>query len=244
MARKTNLSRRNFLKGTVAGAGALGLGDAIFSPTRVMAEENGAVQGSEVKEYLSQCPYCGVGCGTVIRSDANGRIIGVVPDKQHPTNKGVQCIKGLNSDEPIYVDRLKKVLIRKDMSDPLKGHISSTKGTFRKEDLREATYEEAEEIIGKKMKAIYDKWGDNCIGLYGSGQLTVEAQWIENQLVKGVLGSNSIEANARMCMTSAVTAYFKTFGSDTPPLCYDDIEEADMITFWGHNARAAHTIVF
>jgi len=240
MARRTNLGRRNFMKGTVAGAAALGVGNMIFSPEKVLAEESGA----ELQTYLAQCPYCGVGCGSVIKADSTGRILGVVPDKQHPTNKGVQCIKGLNSDEPIYVDRLTKVLVRKDMSDPVTGHISKSKGSFAPELFREATYEEAEELIATKLAAIEKKWGGNSIGLYGSGQLTVETQWIENKLVKGVLKSNSIEANARTCMTSAVTAYFATFGSDTPPLCYDDIEEADMINFWGHNPRSAHTIIF
>jgi anaerobic selenocysteine-containing dehydrogenase len=62
--------------------------------------------------------------------------------------------------------------------------------------------------------------------------------------MKGVLGSNTIEANARMCMTSAVTGYFKSLGSDTPPTSYDDIEQASMVTHWGHNPRGAHPIVF
>jgi anaerobic selenocysteine-containing dehydrogenase len=45
-------------------------------------------------------------------------------------------------------------------------------------------------------------------------------------------------------MTSAVTGYFHSYGSDAPPTSYEDIEEADMITFWGHNAREAHPILF
>ena len=52
MARRTNLHRRNFLKGTVAGAAALGLGDAIFSPDKVLAE---TAQGA-ISEHLAQCP--------------------------------------------------------------------------------------------------------------------------------------------------------------------------------------------
>ncbi|RTZ60405.1 MAG: hypothetical protein DSZ32_03655, partial [Gammaproteobacteria bacterium] len=62
--------------------------------------------------------------------------------------------------------------------------------------------------------------------------------------MKGVLGSNTIEANARMCMTSAVTGYFATLGSDTPPLAYDDIEMCDMLMHFGHNARESHPIIF
>ncbi len=238
-----NMSRRAFLEGSVAGSAALGLGGMVFAPETLQAEVGKSA--GRIKTCLAQCPYCGVGCGSVIKYEADsGRILGVVPDKQHPTNKGIQCIKGLNADEPVYIDRLTKVLIRKDMSDPVSGHVSKTKGSFKESDFEEVTYEEAEHIVAEKIAGIHKKWGGNSIGLYGSGQLTVETQWIENKLLKGLLGSNSIEANARTCMTSAVTAYFATLGSDTPPLCYDDIEEADMISFWGHNPRAAHTIVF
>ncbi|NIV48153.1 MAG: molybdopterin-dependent oxidoreductase, partial [Gammaproteobacteria bacterium] len=62
--------------------------------------------------------------------------------------------------------------------------------------------------------------------------------------MKGIIGSNSIEANARMCMTSAVTGYFASYGSDAPPTSYEDVDDADMITFWGHNAREAHPVLF
>ena len=90
-----------------------------------------AVGGSSgVRRTLqAACPYCGVGCGTLINVEGD-RIVGMIPDKLHPTNFGVQCIKGLNANEPIYQDRLARVLVRKDMSDPLTGHESATKGRF------------------------------------------------------------------------------------------------------------------
>jgi anaerobic selenocysteine-containing dehydrogenase len=192
---------------------------------------------------LAQCPYCGVGCGTLIQTE-KGKIVGMVPDPKHPTNAGLQCIKGLTSNEAIYVDRLTKPLVRRDMTDILTGNVSKTKGNFDESVFREATWEEAEEIIVNQIAGIVQKHGGNSVALYGSGQLPVEGQWLENLFMKGVLGSNTIEANARMCMTSAVTGYFKTLGSDTPPTSYDDIEEADFITHWAHNARGAHPIVF
>ncbi len=205
------------------------------------AAENATGEGVQLLQ--SACPYCGVGCGTLIKV-RDGKIVGMVPDKRHPTNRGIQCIKGLNAHEPIYRDRLTEVLVRKDMSDPLRGHVSSTKGRFDDDVFKAMPYEEAEHLVTEKLVEIYKAKGGNAIGLNGSGQLTMEAQWIENVLVKGVLASNSIEANARTCMTSAVTGYFATYGSDTPPTCYDDIEMADFITFWGHNAREAHPVLF
>ena len=111
------------------------------------------------------------------------------------------------------------------------GHVSETKGRFDDDVFIKMPLKEAEELVADKIVALIKKFGGNSIGLSGSGQLTMEAQWIENLLLKGIIGSNSIEANARMCMTSAVTGYFASYGSDAPPTSYEDLEEADMITF-------------
>jgi anaerobic selenocysteine-containing dehydrogenase len=237
-------NRRQFLE-MAAAAGVTCVATQMFGDEFVMAQDVADLAKTQtgVELLQSACPYCGVGCGTLIQVQ-NGKVVGMVPDKKHPTNRGIQCIKGLNAHEPIYRDRLTKVLVRKDMSDPLKGHVSATKGRFDDDVFRELPYEEAEELVADRIAAIIKAKGGNTIGLNGSGQLTMEAQWIENLLMKGIIQSNSIEANARMCMTSAVTGYFHSYGSDAPPTSYEDIEEADFITFWGHNAREAHPVLF
>ncbi|MCP4594152.1 MAG: molybdopterin-dependent oxidoreductase [bacterium] len=235
--------RRQFMK-MAAGTGVACAATQLL-PEEFIQAANAAPDSPAggIRLLQSACPYCGVGCGTLIK-EQDGKVVGMVPDKKHPTNRGIQCIKGLNAHEPIYVDRLTKVLVRKDMSDPLRGHVSATKGRFDEDVFKEMPYEEAEELVAEKIAEIIKQEGGNKIGLNGSGQLTMEAQWIENQLMKGVIGSNSIEANARMCMTSAVTGYFHSYGSDAPPTTYEDIEEADMVTFWGHNARESHPVLF
>jgi len=252
----TGIRRRSFLQtmmATTAGTSLIGCKDTKKQPPKAIAPGEHAISTAESEvspptkdvpnDIPAQCPYCGVGCGTLIQTE-KGRIVGMKPDPNHPTNKGLQCIKGLASAEAIYVDRLTKPLIRKDYTDHLKGTVSSSKGRFDNDVFREATWEEAEKLIVDQIAGIVKKFGGNTVGLYGSGQLPVEGQWLENLFMKGVLGSNTIEANARMCMTSAVTGYFKSLGSDTPPTAYEDIEMADMITHWGHNARGAHPIVF
>jgi len=258
-AAPSGFTRRRFLKTsavTGAAAAAAGCGPTA-APEKEHGDEGGPTLPTKTAEgsateppakdvpnnLLSACPYCGVGCGTKIQIE-KGKIVGMIADPEHPTNKGLQCIKGLSSNEAIYVDRLTKVLIRKDMTDPITGHVSATKGRYDDDLFREATWEEAEELVAEKIAQIAKKFGGNSVGLYGSGQLPVEGQYLENLFMKGVIGSNTIEANARMCMTSAVTGYFKSLGSDTPPTAYEDIEMADMVTHWGHNARGAHPIVF
>ncbi|MBF0446261.1 MAG: molybdopterin-dependent oxidoreductase, partial [Magnetococcales bacterium] len=247
---RNNLGRRNFLKGSAFLAGAA-------SGAGLMVKENPELEAATVEESatrttaLAACPYCGVGCGTIIQVE-NDKIVSMRPDKDHPTNFGLQCIKGLTAAEPIYVDRLEgDPWVRKDVWKEWKkpGHgnleyITKSKGSFDSEHFTRVSYHEAEEMIAHKVAHLAKKYGGNSIALYGSGQLTVEGQYLENMFMKGVLGSTTIEANARMCMTSAVTAYFATLGSDTPPLAYEDIELSDMVLHFGHNPREAHPIVY
>ena len=249
---RMNLGRRNFMKGGAFIAGTAAAGSSLMVGNNPELEaaprEEAAVTRTTA---LAACPYCGVGCGTIIQVE-NGKIVSMRPDKDHPTNYGLQCIKGLTAAEPIYVDRLEgDPLVRRDVWEEWNkpGHgdiefITKSKGSFDEEHFVRAPYEEVEDMVAHKVAHFAKKYTGNSIGLYGSGQLTVEGQYLENMFMKGVLGSNTIEANARMCMTSAVTAYFATLGSDTPPLAYEDIELADMVIHFGHNPREAHPIVF
>ncbi|MFQ5661340.1 MAG: molybdopterin oxidoreductase family protein [Gammaproteobacteria bacterium] len=246
---KTN--RRNFLKGSAFITGSAA-GASLFVAGNPELEAAPAATGSATRTTaLAQCPYCGVGCGTIIQVE-NGKIVAMRPDKDHPTNNGLQCIKGLTAAEPMYVDRLQgDSYVRKDVwaewNKPGHGdleYVSNSKGSFDDEHFVRVPYKQASEMVAHKVAHLAKTYGGNSIGLYGSGQLTVEGQFLENKFMKGVLGSNTIEANARMCMTSAVTGYFATLGSDTPPLAYEDIELCDMIMHFGHNARESHPIIF
>jgi anaerobic selenocysteine-containing dehydrogenase len=248
---KKAFTRRDFLK-TSAFVSSSAAGASLLVGANPELEAAPAPTASATRTTaLAQCPYCGVGCGTVIQVE-NGKIVSMRPDKDHPTNYGLQCIKGLTAAEPMYVDRLEgDSYVRKDVWEEWNkpGHgdveyVSKTKGSFDDEHFVRVSYEQASDMVAHKVAHLAKKYTGNSIALYGSGQLTVEGQYLENLFMKGILGSNTIEANARMCMTSAVTAYFATLGSDTPPLAYEDIELCDMIMHFGHNAREAHPIIF
>ncbi len=250
--KRNKISRRSFLKGSAFITGsAAGAGLFVANNPELEAAPTKPEANLNRTTALAACPYCGVGCGTVIQVE-NGKIVSMRPDKDHPTNKGLQCIKGLTAAEPIYVDRMEgDPYVRKDVWEEWgkPGHgnieyISKTKGSFDEEHFVRVPYHDASMMVAQKLAYFAKKYTGNSIGLYGSGQLTLEGQYLENLFMKGILGSNTIEANARMCMTSAVTAYFKTLGSDTPPLSYEDLELSDMVMNFGHNAREAHPIIF
>lgn len=251
--KRIKMNRRDFIKnsafitGSAAGASLL----VGANPELEAATDTSDTGTATRTTALAQCPYCGVGCGTIIQVE-NGKIVSMRPDKDHPTNYGLQCIKGLTAAEPIYVDRMEgDTYVRKDVwaewEKPGHGdleYISKTKGSFDEEHFVRVSYKKASEMVDHKIAHFVKQYTGNSIALYGSGQLTTEGQYLENLFMKGVLGSNTIEANARMCMTSAVTGYFATLGSDTPPLAYEDIELCDMMMHFGHNARESHPIIF
>ena len=86
------ISRKKFLKASGAAAAATGVLSCEFMNAE--AARKGITKPGLRKELQAQCPYCGVGCGTLIQVE-DDKIVGMVPDKDHPTNKGIQCIKGL-----------------------------------------------------------------------------------------------------------------------------------------------------
>jgi assimilatory nitrate reductase catalytic subunit len=86
--------------------------------------------------------------------------------------------------------------------------------------------------------------GPDSVGFYISGQLLTEDYYVFNKLAKGLIGTNNIDTNSRLCMSSAVAGYKQTLGADAPPNCYDDVMQADCIFIAGSNTAWAHPILF
>ena len=55
------------------------------------------------------------------------------------------------------------------------------------------------------------------MAFYLSGQLLTEDYYVFNKLAKGLLRTNNIDTNSRLCMSAAVAGYKLAFGADGPP---------------------------
>jgi assimilatory nitrate reductase catalytic subunit len=82
------------------------------------------------------------------------------------------------------------------------------------------------------------------VGFYISGQLLTEDYYVFNKLAKGLIGTNNIDTNSRLCMSSAVAGYKLTLGADAPPACYDDVNHAQCLFIAGSNTAFAHPVLF
>jgi assimilatory nitrate reductase catalytic subunit len=86
--------------------------------------------------------------------------------------------------------------------------------------------------------------GPDAVGFYVSGQLLTEDYYVFNKLAKGLIGTNNIDTNSRLCMSSAVAGYKLTLGADAPPTCYEDVDHAGCIFIVGSNTAWAHPVLF
>jgi assimilatory nitrate reductase catalytic subunit len=184
------------------------------------------------KETRSTCPYCGVGCGVIIESRRD-QIIGVRGDPDHPANFGRLCSKGstLHLTAALEVTRQTRLL-------------QPMQRLQRDAAPQPLAWDAALDLAAKRFVDTIRTHGPDAVGFYVSGQLLTEDYYVYNKLAKGLIGTNNIDTNSRLCMSSAVAGYKLTLGADAPPASYEDINHADCLFITGSNAAWAHPILF
>jgi len=177
----------------------------------------------------STCCYCGVGCGVLIESEGD-RVVGIEGDPDHPANFGRLCSKGLSLPLTVSNDTGRALYpeLRIDRTSPR----------------RQVDWESALETVALRFSDIIRLHGPDAVAFYVSGQLLTEDYYVFNKLAKGLIGTNNIDTNSRLCMSSAVTAYKMAFGADAPPGCYEDLEHATTVLFAGSNMAYAHPVLY
>src|SRR5215207_9641073 len=182
-------------------------------------------------ETRSVCCYCGVGCGVVIEH-TEGTITGVRGDPDHPANFGQLCTKGrtlhLTASPQALAARLLHPLAR-----PQKGSPPAR-----------VQWDNALDELADRFAGCIREHGPDSVAFYVSGQLLTEDYYVFNKLAKGLVGTNNIDTNSRLCMSSAVAGYKQTLGADAPPACYEDVDHARCLFIAGSNTAFAHPVLF
>ena len=179
--------------------------------------------------FKTTCCYCGVGCGIIVHKEKNGAL-SLQGDPDHPVNRGMLCSKGMNLHHTAndHSDRLLYPQVRYNKQMPL----------------QRVSWDKALERTAAVFRTFIDKYGPESVAFYASGQCLTEEYYVLNKLMKGFIGSNNIDTNSRLCMSSAVVAYKMSLGEDCVPGCYDDIETADCIYVAGANPAWCHPILW
>jgi assimilatory nitrate reductase catalytic subunit len=184
------------------------------------------------KETRSICPYCGVGCGVIIESEG-AQVTGVRGDPDHPANHGRLCSKG----STLHLTASAQVSLQTRLLQPMRR-------VERGAAPQAVTWDAALGHATDSFARIIRTHGPDAVGFYVSGQLLTEDYYVFNKLAKGLVGTNNIDTNSRLCMSSAVAGYKQTLGSDAPPACYDDVNHARTLFIVGSNTAYAHPVLY
>ena len=176
----------------------------------------------------STCCYCGVGCGVLIEHDGE-RILGVSGDPAHPANFGKLCSKG--STLHLTGDRNARALYPQ---------LRLGKALARTRTDWDSALDHAANVFA----ATIAEHGPDSVAFYISGQLLTEDYYAFNKLARALVGTNNIDSNSRLCMSSAVVGYKRSLGADAPPCSYEDLELSDCVMIVGSNMAYAHPVLF
>ena len=181
-----------------------------------------------IKETKSTCCYCGVGCGVIIKTE-NDQIVDVKGDPDHPANFGRLCTKGSTLHLTAKLD-----------ARALYPEMRTSRNAARER----VTWDASLDYVVDKFADTIQKHGPDSVAFYISGQLLTEDYYVFNKLAKGLIGTNNVDTNSRLCMSSAVSGYKVTLGADSPPACYEDIDHTQCLFIAGSNTAFAHPIIF
>jgi len=217
---ESRLDRRRFLQTAGATSAAL-LADGCTSRGDAAAPSGPAWS-------KAPCRYCGTGCGVEVGVEA-GKVVAVRGDAASPVSRGLLCVKGYHLPAMLYgKDRLTRPLKRR----------ADGKG------FDPISWDEALDLVASRFKATLAEHGPNAVGVYGSGQWTIFDGYAALKWVKAGMRSNNLEANARLCMASAVAGFMTQFQSDEPMGCYEDLDVGDDFILWGNNMFEMHPVLF
>ncbi len=159
----------------------------------------------------------------------NDKIIDVKGDTEHPANFGRLCTKGSTLHLTAKLDNR---LLYPEMR------------LSREAPRKRVSWNESLDHLTEKFAQTIEKHGPDSVAFYISGQLLTEDYYVFNKLAKGLIGTNNVDTNSRLCMSSAVAGYKATLGADSPPACYEDIDHTNCLFIAGSNTAFAHPIIF
>ena len=211
------------------------------------------LMGSQIvdKKVDSVCPFCGVGC--LMTYNVKNNVIVRVEGRDGPANHSRLCVKGrfgfdyAHSPQRLTVPLIRKIGVAKDPAalKDLNRNSADWSAVFR-----EATWQEALDVAGDRLKALRDTHGKKSLagGPYkplaglGSAKGSNEEAYLFQKLVRTGFGSNNVDHCTRLCHASSVAALLEGVGSAAVSNQVNDVARAEVIFVIGSNPTSNHPV--
>ncbi len=179
----------------------------------------------EIKRTKTVCTYCGVGCAFEMWT-RDRHILKVQPMIDAPVNGISTCIKGkFGWDFVNSPKRLTTPLIREH-------------GRFR-----EASWDEALDLVAQRLLEIRERYGSDSIGFIGSSKASNEEAYLTQKIARLIIGTNNVDNSSRYCQNPATMGLFRTVGYGGDSGSIRDIEAADLVVLVGTNTAENHPVI-
>jgi len=107
---------------------------------------------------------------------------------------------------------------------------------------REATWEEALDLVARRLSEIYADGGPGAIAGFGSAKCSNEEAYLFQKLIRTGFHTNNVDHCTRLCHASSVSALFEGIGSGAVSTTYGDIKNAGVAIVTGSNSTANHPV--
>jgi thiosulfate reductase/polysulfide reductase chain A len=210
-------TRRDFIKISALGAGVLVVGTGKINALKSLASpEEVKKLVVDLKRTPTYCEVCFWKCAGWVYKTSEGKIWKIIGNDEDQHSNGRFCPRGTGGVGMYYDnDRLKTPLIRVE-----------DRG---KQVFREATWDEALELVSSKMKEISSKYGPESMALltHGSGSSYFTT------LMRAFGSPNSTEPSYAQCKGPREEAFYATFGEEVSSPEVTDIRDTKCLVLIG-----------
>ena len=208
-------------------------------PTGALSNASGAHLVEADRKVDSVCPYCGVGCllSYHVKDDKILRVEG----RDGPANFSRLCVKGrYGFDYVNHPQRLLKPLIRREgVPKGLNQHFDPSDPSKM---FREASWEEAMELVTGGLKRIKQESGGSGLAGFGSAKGSNEEAYLFQKLIRVGFGTNNVDHCTRLCHASSVAALLEGIGSGAVSNQVEDVKHAEVFMVIGSNPTTNHPV--
>jgi len=207
-------------------ADCVSCGQCVFEcPVAALEEAQTRVTGIPDQTITTTCSYCGVGC-SLNANMKDGEIINILPSVEGSANEGHTCVKGRFAHQfGRSEDRLRTPLIR------------DGENSFR-----EASWDEALDLIATRLKEIRDKHGPESFASISSSRCTNEENFIMSKFTRALMQTNNIDNCSRVCHSPSAYGLKVALGTGAGTASFQDVHKSDVIMIVGANPTEAHPV--
>lgn len=164
---------------------------------------------------LTTCMFCGVGCGLYLEAAGN-QVVGAYPSVSHPTNAGRICLRGWHGHEVASSpDRLRTPLIRKNG------------------ELREASWDEAFELIATRLREIRERYGAEALAFLNSPRCSNEEAYLLQKFARAVIGTNNVHHGTGVYCNNSINVLMEMLGIPATTNSISELSQSEVIVVDG-----------